>query len=102
MIRSKRTYERSDRDDGRRFLVERLWPRGMKKEALDVEAWLKEVAPSTPLRKRFGHRVERWEEFRRRYRRELSANRDAWSTILEASQRGTKRSWLRKPGPLAR
>jgi uncharacterized protein YeaO (DUF488 family) len=88
MIRIKRTYERSDREDGRRILVERLWPRGMKKEALAADAWLKEVAPSTPLRKWFGHRVERCEEFRRRYRGELSANRDAWSPILEASQRG--------------
>jgi uncharacterized protein YeaO (DUF488 family) len=89
MIRIKRTYDRSDRDDGRRFLVERLWPRGIKKEALDLEAWLKEVAPSTALRKWFGHRVERWEEFRRRYRGELSANREAWCPLLEASQRGT-------------
>jgi len=89
MIRIKRTYDPSDREDGRRILVERLWPRGMKKEALDADAWLKEVAPSTPLRKWFGHRVERWEEFRRRYRKELSANREAWSSILDASERGT-------------
>lgn len=88
MIRIKRTYEPSARGDGRRILVERLWPRGMKKEALDVDAWPKDVAPSTTLRKWFGHRVERWDEFRRRYRRELRANRDAWSSILEASKRG--------------
>jgi uncharacterized protein YeaO (DUF488 family) len=89
MIRVKRTYEPSARGDGRRILVERLWPRGMKKEALDADAWLKDVAPTTPLRKWFDHRVERWEEFRRRYRQELSANRDAWSPILDASSRGT-------------
>jgi uncharacterized protein YeaO (DUF488 family) len=89
MIRIKRTYEPSARGDGRRILVERLWPRGMKKEALDVDAWLKDVAPSTALRKWFDHRVERWEEFRRRYRQELSANPDAWSSILDASKRGT-------------
>jgi uncharacterized protein YeaO (DUF488 family) len=89
MIRVKRTYEPSARGDGRRILVERLWPRGMKKEALDADAWLKDVAPTTPLRKWFDHRVERWEEFRRRYRQELSANRDAWSPILDASNRGT-------------
>lgn len=88
MIRIKRTYERSDREDGRRILVERLWPRGMKKEALAADAWLKDVAPSTSLRKWFGHRVERWQEFQRRYRAELSANRDAWSPILDASRRG--------------
>jgi uncharacterized protein YeaO (DUF488 family) len=89
MIRIKRTYEPSARGDGRRILVERLWPRGMKKEALDADAWLKDVAPSTTLRKWFGHRVERWEEFQRRYRQELSANRDAWSSLLDASKRGT-------------
>ncbi|MEP7244058.1 MAG: DUF488 family protein [Gammaproteobacteria bacterium] len=89
MIRIKRTYEPTARGDGRRILVERLWPRGMRKEALDADAWLKDVAPSTPLRKWFGHRVERWDEFRRRYRKELSANRESWSAILAASQRGT-------------
>jgi uncharacterized protein YeaO (DUF488 family) len=61
----------------------------MKKEALEADAWLKDVAPSTSLRKWFGHRVERWDEFQRRYRRELSANPDAWSGILAASRRGT-------------
>jgi uncharacterized protein YeaO (DUF488 family) len=89
MIRIKRTYEPSARGDGRRILVERLWPRGMKKEALDMDEWQKDVAPSTDLRKWFGHRVERWEEFRRRYRQELSANPEAWSSLLEASKRGT-------------
>jgi uncharacterized protein YeaO (DUF488 family) len=61
----------------------------MKKEALEADAWLKDVAPSTALRKWFGHRVERWDEFQRRYRKELSANPDAWSGILAASRRGT-------------
>jgi len=89
MIRIKRAYEPAARADGRRILVERLWPRGMKKEALDVDAWLKEVAPSTSLRKWFDHRIERWDEFRRRYRKELSANRENWSSILDASRRGT-------------
>ena len=88
MIRIKRAYEPSARGDGRRLLVERLWPRGMRKEALLLDAWVKEVAPSTELRKWFSHRVERWAEFQRRYRRELSAHRDAWSPILEASKRG--------------
>jgi uncharacterized protein YeaO (DUF488 family) len=89
MIRIKRTYEPRARADGRRILVERLWPRGMKKEALQAQAWLKAVAPSTQLRKWFGHRPERWPEFRRRYRNELRANADAWSPILEASKRST-------------
>lgn len=89
MIQIKRTYEPVMRKDGRRILVERLWPRGIRKEALAVDAWLKEVAPSTALRKWFDHRVERWDEFRRRYRKELSANRQSWSPILDASKEGT-------------
>jgi uncharacterized protein YeaO (DUF488 family) len=89
VIRIKRTYDPAARADGRRILVERLWPRGMKKEALAADAWLKEVAPSTPLRKWFDHRVERWEEFRRRYRAELDANPAAWQPIREAAKGGT-------------
>lgn len=89
MIRIKRTYEPRARGDGQRLLVERLWPRGMKKEALRADAWLKEVAPSTQLRQWFGHRPERWREFRRRYGKELAANPDAWAPILDASRRRT-------------
>lgn len=89
MIRVKRTYEPPARGDGRRVLVERLWPRGVKKEALAAHAWAKEVAPSTELRKWFDHRVERWEEFGRRYREELNARPDAWGPLLAAAQRGT-------------
>jgi len=88
MIRIKRVYDAAARGDGRRILVERLWPRGMKKEALDADVWLKDVAPSTALRRWFAHRVERWDEFRRRYRRELRANRAGWLPILAASERG--------------
>src|SRR5438445_110812 len=89
MIRLKRSYDPRALADGRRILVERLWPRGMKKSALEADAWLKEVAPSTELREWFGHRVERWDEFRRRYRKELNAKPDAWAPILDASRRGT-------------
>lgn len=89
MIRIKRTYDPAEPRDGRRFLVERLWPRGMKKESLIMEAWLKEVAPSTELRTWFGHQPERWTEFQKRYRQELRANPDAWRGLLEASKRGT-------------
>jgi uncharacterized protein YeaO (DUF488 family) len=89
MIRIKRTYEPPARGDGRRILVERLWPRGMKKESLHAEAWIKEVAPSTELRKWFDHRVERWEKFRQRYRDELDANPGAWEPILDKAGRGT-------------
>lgn len=61
----------------------------MKKEALAADAWMKDVAPSTELRKWFDHRVERWDEFRRRYRRELSANPGSWKSLLDAGSRGT-------------
>ena len=88
MIRIKRTYEAPARGDGRRILVERLWPRGIKKNELDADAWLKDVAPSAELRKWFGHRVARWDEFRRRYRKELDARPDAWEPILKADRRG--------------
>jgi len=88
MIRIRRAYEPAARGDGRRLLVERLWPRGMRKEALRLDGWVKDVAPSTELREWFSHRLDRWSEFQRRYRRELSAHRDAWSPILEASRRG--------------
>jgi uncharacterized protein YeaO (DUF488 family) len=88
MIRVKRTYDPPARGDGRRILVERLWPRGIKKKELDVDAWLKEVAPSTELRQWFDHRVERWPEFRRRYRKELSGSAVAWEPILAAGERG--------------
>jgi len=88
MIRVKRTYDLPARGDGWRVLVERLWPRGMKKEALAADAWLKEVAPSTELRKWFNHRVDRWEEFQHRYRDELKKNPDAWRPILDAGRRG--------------
>lgn len=88
MIQVKRTYAPPSRNDGQRILVERLWPRGIKKEALAFDAWAKDVAPSTELRKWFGHRTERWEEFARRYREELDANAEAWKPILEAQAQG--------------
>ena len=89
MIRVKRTYDPPARGDGRRILVERLWPRGVRKNALPLDAWMKDVAPSTALRRWFGHRLQRWNEFRRRYRGELIANPGAWAPIARASTRGT-------------
>ena len=89
MIRIKRSYEPSERSDGRRILVERLWPRGMTKDSLDAYAWMKDVAPSTELRKWYAHRVERWPEFRRRYIDELNSKSDVCTPILDATSRGT-------------
>ncbi len=88
MICVKRVYEAIGDDDGARFLVERLWPRGIKKESLVMEAWLKEVAPSVGLRQWFQHDPAKWEEFKRRYRAELDANPEAWKPIMEAARKG--------------
>lgn len=89
MIQIKRTYEQPEPRDGRRILVERLWPRGMTKAALAADAWAKDVAPTTGLRKWFDHRVDRWVEFQRRYRSELDAHPESWQPILDASKRGS-------------
>jgi uncharacterized protein YeaO (DUF488 family) len=89
MIRLKRVYDPPEPDDGRRFLVERLWPRGMKKEALFLDAWAKEVAPSATLRRWFAHDPRKWEEFQRRYFAELDRRPEAWRPLLEAARRGT-------------
>lgn len=89
MLQVKRTYDPPSPADGRRVLVERLWPRGMTREAVAADEWRKEVAPSPELRRWFGHRPERWEEFQRRYRAELDADPDAWRPLAEAARRGT-------------
>ena len=81
-------YERAQASDGTRFLVDRLWPRGIKKEELKMETWLKDVAPSPELRKWFAHDPARWQEFQKRYRAELRANPEAWKPILEAAKKG--------------
>ena len=88
MIQVKRAYEPAAKSDGKRFLVDRLWPRGVTKEALRLEAWLKDVAPSDDLRKWFGHEPAKWDEFRRRYLAELDNRPEAWQPILEAARRG--------------
>ena len=88
MITLKRAYEPVSHTDGTRFLVERLWPRGISKPTLRVDAWLKEVGPSTDLRKWFGHDPEKWDEFRRRYFCELASQPEAWQAIVSAARRG--------------
>lgn len=89
MIQLKRVYDKASANDGKRFLIERLWPRGIKKAALHLDAWLEEVGPSTPLRQWFGHDPKKWEEFRRRYFSELDRNVDAWMPILKAASQGS-------------
>ena len=89
MIKLKRVYEEDTPDDGVRYLIERLWPRGIRKESLHIDAWLKEAGPSTELRKWFSHDPEKWPEFRRRYSAELDHAKDVWTPIREAAERGT-------------
>lgn len=88
MLKIKRVYEGVETSDGVRFLVERLWPRGIQKDDLKIKAWLKEVAPSQALRKWYRHDPAKWEKFQQRYRAELEANPDAWQPILEEARRG--------------
>ena len=88
MIALKRAYDPVSRADGTRFLVERLWPRGVTKAKLHLEAWLKEVGPSTELRQWFRHDPAKWDEFRKRYRRELDSHPDAWQPIVSAARHG--------------
>lgn len=73
-LKVKRAYEPPARSDGKRVLVDRIWPRGVSKAEAHIDLWLKDVAPSTALRKWFGHDPARWDAFRDRYREELDAN----------------------------
>src|SRR5579863_980209 len=91
MIKVKRVYEKPDRDDGWRVLVDRLWPRGMTKEAAHLDAWLKEIAPSDALRKWFGHDPEKWGEFQKKYRAELRKQKEL---IAELKQMEKKKGTL--------
>ncbi len=87
-IHLKRVYDAEGTEDGVRFLVERLWPRGIKKVDLKIDGWLKDAAPGTELRKWFSHDPAKWDEFRRRYTAELAAHPDAWQPIVDAAGRG--------------
>ncbi len=89
MIKIKRAYEKAEESDGVRFLVDRLWPRGIKKENLKVEEWNKEIAPSNDLRKQYHHEPEKWEEFCRRYAEELDKKPEIWQPLLETADKET-------------
>jgi uncharacterized protein YeaO (DUF488 family) len=88
MIRVKRAYDPHEPTDGRRFLVDRLWPRGVTKEELAIDGWIKDVSPSDALRRWYGHSPNRWPEFWRRYRGELDGNPEAWQPLLAAASEG--------------
>lgn len=88
MIKVKRAYEEPAPEDGRRILVDRLWPRGLKKETLQLDGWLKEAAPSDDLRRWFDHDPDRWEGFKQRYGAELDDRPERWRPLLEAARQG--------------
>lgn len=85
----KRVYEKPGKEDGKRILVDRLWPRGLTKERASIDLWLKEIAPSTELRKWFGHDPEKWKEFQKRYHQELKNNESQVSLLREQLKKGT-------------
>jgi len=87
-IRVKRVYDPPARADGRRFLVDRLWPRGVSKAELRADGWLKDVAPSDALRHWFAHDPAKWPEFVRRYSAELDSRPEVWQPLAEAARRG--------------
>lgn len=84
----KRAYDPPARSDGCRILVDRVWPRGIAKHDLQLDAWLKDLAPSTGLRKWFGHDATKWDEFRKRYARELEQRSAALEELVEKAQSG--------------
>ena len=88
-IRLKRVYEKPEKVDGFRILVDRLWPRGLTKEKAALDLWLKELAPSTELRKWFGHDPKKWKSFRRRYLTELKNREDELGLIKSKAREGT-------------
>ena len=89
MIQLKRVYDKKEPHDGVRFLVERLWPRGVRKADIHMDGWQKEVGPSDQLRKWFSHDPAKWTEFQHKYLAELEQRPEAWEPILSAAKRGT-------------
>lgn len=87
-IALKRAYDPPAKSDGRRVLVDRIWPRGVARDDLRIEAWLKELAPSPGLRKWFGHDPDKWEEFKGRYARELDERPEALAQLAEMAKAG--------------
>lgn len=88
MVKVKRIYDPPSSDDGKRILVDRLWPRGLKKDQARIDEWLKDIAPSNELRKWFSHDPERWGEFRERYKKELKDKSDLIGKIRGESKEG--------------
>jgi uncharacterized protein YeaO (DUF488 family) len=89
MIKIKRIYEPTSPDDGKRIYIDRLWPRGMKKEDVKIDEWLKEISPSDALRKWFGHDPSKYEEFKKRYIKELEPHAEILERIKKEGKRKT-------------
>ncbi len=89
MIKIKRIYDPASPDDGKRIYIDRLWPRGMKKEEVKIDEWLKEISPSDDLRKWFGHDPSKYAEFERRYKKELEKNSEILERIKKEGKRKT-------------
>ncbi len=87
-VKIKRVYERPEKEDGTRILIDRLWARGLTKEKADVDLWLKEIAPSTELRKWFSHDLDKWGEFQKRYRAELKQNDEVVQRLRDEMKKG--------------
>ena len=88
MLLLKRAYEDPDEEDGKRYLVERLWPRGVSKDEAQLDDWLKELAPSNGLRRWYGHDTAQWEEFRKRYEEELREKEALLERVAREAQAG--------------
>lgn len=88
-IKLKRVYDKPREDDGRRILVDRIWPRGLSKEQAALDDWMKDIAPSSTLRKWFGHQRERWEAFREAYLEELQEHRERLAELGNLAERET-------------
>jgi uncharacterized protein YeaO (DUF488 family) len=88
-MKIKRVYEKPEKGDGIRILVDRLWPRGLTKEKAGIDLWLKDIAPSTELRKWFGHEPGKWNEFRKRYSVELKKKGEQVSLLKDQMKKGT-------------
>lgn len=87
-LKIKRVYEGSSKEDGFRILVDRIWPRGMTKEKAAIDLWLKEIAPSTELRKWFDHDPEKFNDFKKRYQKELKENKEAVEQVKQQLKKG--------------
>ena len=89
MLKIKRIYDPASPDDGQRIYIDRLWPRGRKKEEVRIDEWLREIAPSTELRKWFSHDPARYAEFKKRYEKELEEKSEILDRIRKAARKGT-------------